>query len=52
MKGGKTGPVIVASDSANSQLVAKQVAGGHPGQLTPEEIEQVKQWIDAGAPEK
>ena len=38
-------------DSANSLLVTKQQAGGHPGQLTPEEIAQVIEWIDAGAPE-
>lgn len=52
MKGGASGPVIVPGDSANSLLVTKQQAGGHPGQLTPEEIAQVIEWIDAGAPEK
>jgi len=52
MKGGNSGPVIVSNDSANSLLVAKQQAGGHPGQLTPEEIAQVIAWIDAGALEK
>ena len=52
MKGGASGPVIVPGDSANSLLVTKQQAGGHPGQLTPEEIAQVIEWINAGALEK
>ncbi|HET9914657.1 MAG TPA: cytochrome b/b6 domain-containing protein [Anaerolineales bacterium] len=52
MKGGISGPVIVPGDGAGSLLVTKQQAGGHPGQLTPEEIAQVIEWIDAGAPEK
>ncbi|HEY9528606.1 MAG TPA: c-type cytochrome domain-containing protein, partial [Anaerolineales bacterium] len=51
MQGGASGPVILPGDSANSLLVAKQQAGGHPGQLTPEEIAQIIEWIDAGAPE-
>ncbi len=52
MKGGATGPVIIPEDGANSLLVTKQQAGGHPGQLTPEEIAQVIEWIEAGALEK
>jgi mono/diheme cytochrome c family protein len=52
LKGGVSGPVIIPGDSANSLLVIKQQAGGHPGQLTPEEIAQVIEWIDAGALEK
>jgi cytochrome b subunit of formate dehydrogenase/mono/diheme cytochrome c family protein len=52
IKGGASGPVIVSGDSANSLLVMKQQAGGHPGQLTPEEIAQMIEWIEAGAPEK
>jgi cytochrome b subunit of formate dehydrogenase/mono/diheme cytochrome c family protein len=52
MKGGDTGPVIIPGDSATSLLIIKQEAGGHPGQLTPDEIARVKAWIDAGAPEK
>jgi formate dehydrogenase gamma subunit len=51
MQGGASGPVIVPGDGANSLLVTRQQAGGHPGQLTPEEIAQVIAWIDAGAPE-
>ena len=52
MKGGASGAVIVPGDGANSLLVTRQQAGGHPGQLTPEEIAQVIEWIDAGALEK
>lgn len=52
MKGGASGPVIIPGDGANSLLVQRQQAGGHPGQLTPEEIAQVIEWIDAGALEK
>ena len=52
MNGGASGPVIVPGDGANSLLVTRQQAGGHPGQLTPEEIAQVIEWIDAGALEK
>ncbi|HEY3313332.1 MAG TPA: cytochrome b/b6 domain-containing protein [Anaerolineales bacterium] len=52
IKGSASGPVIVSGDSANSKLIKVQSAGGHPGQLSPDEIEQVKAWIDAGAPEK
>ena len=52
MKGGASGPVIIPGDGANSLLVIRQQAGGHPGQLTPEEIAQVIEWIDAGALEK
>jgi cytochrome b subunit of formate dehydrogenase/mono/diheme cytochrome c family protein len=52
MRGGVSGPAIIPGDSANSLLVVKQQAGGHPGQLTPEEIAQVIEWIDAGALER
>jgi cytochrome b subunit of formate dehydrogenase len=52
MKGGQDGPVIVPGDAANSLIVQKQQAGGHPGQLTPEEIAQLIEWINAGAAEK
>jgi hypothetical protein len=52
LKGGISGAAILPGDSANSLLVTRQEAGGHPGQLTPEEIAQVIEWIDAGALEK
>jgi mono/diheme cytochrome c family protein len=52
MKGGSNGSVIVPGDAANSLIVQKQQAGGHPGQLTPEEIAKLIEWINAGALEK
>jgi len=52
LKGGNSGVVIVPGDNENSPLVTKQLAGGHPGQLAPEEILQVIEWIKAGALEK
>jgi cytochrome b subunit of formate dehydrogenase/mono/diheme cytochrome c family protein len=52
MKGGVSGPAIIPADATNSLLVQKQQAGNHPGQLTPEEIAQVIEWINAGALEK
>ena len=51
LKGGKDGPAIVPNDPAKSMLVQIQQKGGHPGQLTPEEIDRVVKWIEAGAPE-
>jgi cytochrome b subunit of formate dehydrogenase len=52
LKGGNTGPVIVPGDATNSLIVQKQQAGGHPGQLTADEIAKLIEWINAGAPEK
>jgi hypothetical protein len=52
MKGGAKGAVIVPGNSANSLLVQIQSAGGHFANLTAEELDVIKEWIDAGAPEK
>jgi len=52
LAGGKSGLVIVPGNLEESLLIAIQSAGGHPGQLTPEEIQVVTEWIAAGAPEK
>jgi hypothetical protein len=52
MKGGSGGPVVVPGESANSRLVQVQSAGDHFANFTAEELEIIKQWIDAGAPEK
>ena len=52
MQGGKDGPVIVPNDAAKSLLVQIQQKGGHPGQLTSDEIDRVIAWINAGAPEQ
>jgi thiosulfate reductase cytochrome b subunit/mono/diheme cytochrome c family protein len=51
LKGGKSGAAIVPNDPGKSILVTVQQKGGHPGQFTPEEIDRIVQWIEAGAPE-
>jgi hypothetical protein len=51
MDGSSSGPVIVPGDAANSVLFQLQSAGEHFANLTAEELEIIKQWIDAGAPE-
>jgi hypothetical protein len=51
MNGGNTGPAIVPGDSEGSLLVTVQESGNHPGQFTTEELAQVIEWIEAGAPE-
>lgn len=51
LAGGEDGPVIEPGDADASTLVELQEAGGHPGQLTDEEIQLIRDWIDAGAPE-
>jgi cytochrome b subunit of formate dehydrogenase/mono/diheme cytochrome c family protein len=52
MKGGKDGAVIVPGDAGSSLLIQVQSKGGHPGQLTDEELALVRAWIDAGAAER
>ena len=52
LKGGNSGLAIVPGFDANSLLVIKQQAGGHPGKLTADELALVIEWIKAGAPEK
>jgi len=51
LQGGKSGPAIVPGDPDASVLVQIQSTGKHPGQLTIDELNQVIQWILAGAPE-
>jgi mono/diheme cytochrome c family protein len=53
LAGSSNGPVIVPGDPANSRLIQKQ-SGSQPhfGQLSPEELKLVSDWIAAGAPEK
>lgn len=51
MKGSVDGPVIQPGNSANSLLVIIQ-SKDHFANLTPEELDTVIQWINAGAPEK
>jgi hypothetical protein len=52
MRGRDDGPVIVPGDSENSVLFQVQSAGKHFAKLLQDELAIVKQWIDAGAPEK
>jgi formate dehydrogenase gamma subunit len=52
MAGGASGPAIVPGEPNSSLLVSRQSSGGHPGQFSPEQLEQVIQWIEAGAPER
>ncbi len=52
LKGATDGPVIVPGDSANSKLFQIQSKGGHPGQLSADELALIQAWIDAGALEK
>ncbi len=52
LAGGSNGLVIVPGDPDGSLLIAKQTADKpHYAQLTPDEVELVRQWIQAGAPE-
>ena len=51
MKGSINGPIIVAGDSAQSKLVEVQ-SGKHFANVSADELATIKQWIDAGAPEK
>ena len=43
---------IKPGDPDQSPLVQVQQKGGHPGQLTPDELATIVAWIKAGAPEK
>jgi nitrate/TMAO reductase-like tetraheme cytochrome c subunit/mono/diheme cytochrome c family protein len=53
MKGSVNGPVIIPGDAAGSPLVQKQSGSTpHFGQLSPEELSLVIDWINTGAPEK
>lgn len=52
MQGSDAGPVILAGNSAGSKLIEVQSTGKHFANLTAEELELIKQWIDSGAPEK
>ena len=53
LDGSTTGTVIITGDAAGSKLVQVQSAGQpHFGQFTPEELQLIIDWINAGAPEK
>jgi len=50
--GGDSGAVIIPGNAENSLLVSIQQGGEHLGLFTPEMLDQVIEWINAGAPEK
>jgi len=51
LDGGNSGPAIVPGDPDSSVLIIIQRAGGHPGQLSEEELSLVEEWTENGAPE-
>jgi hypothetical protein len=51
MKGSNLGPVIIPGDSARSKLAIVQ-GEEHFANLSVQELEAVRRWIDSGAPEK
>jgi nitrate/TMAO reductase-like tetraheme cytochrome c subunit len=52
MQGGKDGAVILPGDPQGSLLVQIQSSGKHFANLSADELELVKKWIEAGALEK
>lgn len=50
LKGGASGPGVVPGDAAASTVVNK-MESSHPGMFTGDELQQVVEWINAGAPE-
>lgn len=50
LQGGQSGPGIFPGDPDASHIILVQIAGGHPGQLTGDEIESLRAWILDGAP--
>jgi formate dehydrogenase gamma subunit len=52
MTGSQNGPVIIPGNPEESKIIITQSTGGHPGQLSSEELDIVIQWINTGAPEK
>jgi cytochrome b subunit of formate dehydrogenase/mono/diheme cytochrome c family protein len=51
LAGGLKGPGIVPGNPEASSVIVIQVAGGHPAQFSPEQLELIREWIEAGAPE-
>ncbi len=52
LAGGASGPGIVPGNPDGSEIVKKQAAGNHFAQFTDQELSIIRQWIQAGAPEK
>jgi cytochrome b subunit of formate dehydrogenase len=51
MAGGASGPAISPGDAAASLLIKKVKDTIHPGKFSPEELQVISDWINAGAPE-
>ncbi len=51
MKGGNDGAVISPGDAEGSLLV-KKMEGGHSKVFSDTDLATIKDWINAGAPEK
>ena len=53
MKGGASGVIFTPGESAENLMIVKFESGKHPyAVLSPEELLQIKAWLDAGALEK
>ncbi len=52
LQGGNSGPGVVPGNPDASEIVKIQTAGKHPGQLNTEELNNLIEWIKAGAPEQ
>lgn len=48
--GGNSGPAIIPGNPDDSTVIIVQSQGGHPGQFSDEELEQLFEWITDGAP--
>ena len=49
--GGNSGPAVIPGDPENSTITVVQTAGDHPGQFSDIELDQMREWIESGAPE-
>jgi cytochrome b subunit of formate dehydrogenase len=49
--GGNSGPAVIPGDLENSTIIVVQASGDHPGQFSDEELDQMREWIESGAPE-
>jgi nitrate/TMAO reductase-like tetraheme cytochrome c subunit len=51
LAGGASGPAVIPGDAENSPILIKQTGEQpHFGQFTPQEIDWLVEWINAGAP--
>ncbi len=51
VQGGDSGAAVIPGDPESSMLVIVQSQGGHPEQLSEEQLEQIYNWIEVGAPQ-